>query len=72
MAFKCITAFGHRVALCSPIWLKESEPAGMMRGFVMSEDIVFLITTFKKTIKLTPLNQWHSNTYNYLFLFEIL
>lgn len=26
-----------------PIWLKESEPAGMMRGFVMSMDAVFLI-----------------------------
>lgn len=31
-----------------PIWLKESEPAGMMRGFVRSVETVFL---FKKSEK---------------------
>lgn len=46
-SFKCITAFGHRVVLFSPIWLKESDPAGMMRGLVESEDTVFLIRTIE-------------------------
>lgn len=31
-----------------PIWLKESEPAGMMRGFVRSVDTVFLFKTGDK------------------------
>lgn len=44
MEVKSTTSVGPAEALSSPIWLKESEPAGMMRGFVESKDTVFLIT----------------------------
>lgn len=50
---KCIVDFGHRVALFSPIWLKESDPAGMMRGLLESQDKVFLITNVEKQHKKT-------------------
>lgn len=53
---QCIPAFGRRVLLYSPIWLKESEPAGMTRGLLESHDTVFLIT-FQKWKMEIHLNQ---------------
>lgn len=38
-----------------PIWLKESEPAGMMRGFVKSVETVFLLKNLTE-LKLNPEN----------------
>lgn len=62
-----ISTFGYWGALCAPIWPKESEPAGMMRGLRGSEETVFLII---KARRKTSLNRRTPAIYNTLDLFD--